>query len=354
VRVTSIPGAIAAIAGLILLAGYLHARAHTLHAHVHAHPGAHPHSHVHRHAAGEHHGHSHRIPLGRLFAALLLCGAGAWMLASGFGRGQVAIPQSLVASAFTVFALGLRHGADPDHLAAIDNMTRNSSLRAPALSRFIGTIFAGGHTIMVLAVAAFVGYLGTRFAAHSTVIETAGTLISISLLFAIAALNVRQLALGQTGRLAGAKTRLIPAVLRNAASPWAALPVGLLFGFGFETSSQVAAYAVAFGAGAGIAGALIVGAMFCVGMMCTDTLDSLFIHHLVTYRSGHLPRLMRVWIWAVTILAVAVATYESAQLLGWKLPVSELGVSAILVAGLLGVFTWIFVAMRRTEGIPDG
>ncbi|HKU67549.1 MAG TPA: hypothetical protein VJP85_07230 [Candidatus Baltobacteraceae bacterium] len=248
--------------------------------------------------------------------------------------------------AFTVFALGLRHGADPDHLAAIDNMTRNCAQRAPLLSRFVGAIFAGGHTVMVLAIAALVGYLGARFSAHSQAIERIGTAISIAVLLCIALLNLRQLALGQTDRVAGVKTRLIPAVLRDAASPWVALPVGLLFGFGFETSSQVAAYAVAFGADAGVAGALLVGSMFCGGMLCTDTLDSLFIHHLVTYRAGRLPHVMRVWIWSVTIFAIGVAAYESAQLLGWKSPVPDIAVSGMLAGGLLAVFAAIFITLR--------
>ncbi len=258
----------------------------------------------------------------------------------------------IATGAFTVFALGLRHGADPDHLAAIDNMTRNSAQRQPFFSKFIGTLFAGGHTVMVLAIAALVGYLGGRFAGHSQAIENTGTAISIAVLLFIAVLNLRQLRLGQTDRVAGVKTRLIPKMLRNATSPWVALPVGLLFGFGFETSSQIAAYAVAFGADAGVTGALIVGSMFCAGMVCTDTLDSLFIHRLVTYRAGRMPHVMRVWIWSVTIFAVAVAAYEFAQLLGWRSPVSDLSVSAVLVATLLAVFAWIFLSMRSGERIP--
>ena len=82
--------------------------------------------------------------------------------------------------AFAVFALGLRHGADPDHIAAIDNLTRNSFEKRPFLSRFVGTLFAGGHTIMVLAIAALVGYLGTTFAPHGALIEAIGTWISIA------------------------------------------------------------------------------------------------------------------------------------------------------------------------------
>lgn len=255
--------------------------------------------------------------------------------------------------AFTVFALGLRHGADPDHLAAIDNMTRNSVKARPFLSRFIGTLFAGGHTIMVLAIAALVGYAGTRFSAHAQAIENVGTVISIVVLLLIAAINLRQLASGQTDRVAGAKTRLLPAILRDATSPWVAIPVGLLFGFGFETSSQIAAYAVAFGADAGVAGSLIVGSMFCGGMVCTDTLDSLLIHRMVSYRNGRLPQVMRVWIWSVTGFAIAVAAYELAQLMGSKPPVSDLFVSALLVSILLVVFFGIFLVVRSGERSPS-
>lgn len=254
--------------------------------------------------------------------------------------------------AFAVFALGLRHGADPDHLAAIDNMTRNSVRRTPVLSRFIGSLFAGGHSAMVLAIAALVGYLGARFSTHSRAVETIGTFISIAVLLAVAGFNLHQLRRGVTDRIAGAKTRLLPPALRNATSPWVALPIGVLFGFGFETSSQVAAYTVAFGVDAGVGGALLVGSMFCTGMLCTDTLDSLFVHRLVSYRSGRLPEIMRVWIWSVTLFALGVAGYELAQLLGWSSPVPDIVISGFLVSALLAVYTYIFLSMRSEGRAP--
>ena len=255
----------------------------------------------------------------------------------------------ILGSAFTVFALGLRHGADPDHLAAIDNLTRNSIARQPFLSRFTGTLFAGGHTIMVLALATLVGYLGLRFAAHGQAIETIGTSISIVVLILLAGFNLRQLSNGQTDRVAGMKSRLLPPLLRDATSPWVAIPVGLLFGFGFETSSQIAAYAVVFGADAGVTAALLVGSMFCVGMVCTDTLDSVLVHRIVTYRTGHLPHVMRVWLWSVTLFAIGVAFYELVQLVGVQLPVSDLTISGVLVGSLLAVFAWIFLTTRSVS-----
>jgi high-affinity nickel-transport protein len=255
-------------------------------------------------------------------------------------------------SAFAVFALGLRHGADPDHLAAIDNVTRNAYVRTPLLSRFVGTMFAGGHSIMVLALSALIGLLGARFAAHGAVIEVIGTWISIVVLLAIAFLNIRQLRSGDTDRVMGAKTRLLPRALREGTSAFLAIPIGLLFGFGFETSSQVATYAVAFGANAGIWGALLVGSMFCLGMIVTDTLDSVLVHRLVSYRSTRLPNVMRVWIVSVAILAVLVAVYELTQMLGWQPPVTDLEVSGVLVASLAAVFIYVFVNTRTLQPEP--
>lgn len=250
-------------------------------------------------------------------------------------------------SAFTVFVLGMRHGADPDHLAAIDNVTRNAYVKTPLLSRFVGTLFAGGHTIMVLAISVLIGLLGTRFAAHGHTIERIGAWVSIIVLFAIAAMNVRSLRSGSM-RVAGAKTRLLPRGLREGSSALLAVPIGLLFGFGFETSSQIATYVLVFGVDAGIVGGLLVGAMFSAGMICTDTLDSVLVHRLISFRSDRLPALMRVWILSVTILAVVVAVYQLAQILGWYSPVSELTVSAALVVALVLVFAYVFVRTRRS------
>jgi high-affinity nickel-transport protein len=258
-------------------------------------------------------------------------------------------------SAFAVFALGLRHGADPDHIAAIDNMTRNSFERKPWLSRFVGTIFAGGHSIMVLSIAALVGLLGTHLGAYGDTIETIGTWISIAVLVLIAVLNLRQLKSGTDGRIAGVKTRLLPRVLREATSPWIALPVGLLFGFGFETSSQILAYSVAFGVRSGVVGALLVGAMFCFGMICTDTLDSVLVHRLVSDRVSLRARTMRVWIWSVTLIALAVAGYELLQLVGIApmSPTRDLYVSYAIVAVLLTVFAYVFVSTKRARIVPS-
>jgi high-affinity nickel-transport protein len=143
-------------------------------------------------------------------------------------------------------------------------------------------------------------------------------------------------------------------VLREADSPWAAVPVGLLFGFGFETSSQIATYSVAFGVNSGVLGALFVGAMFCLGMICTDTLDSVLVHRLVSDRSSLQPTTMRVWVWSVTLVALAVAAYELAQVLGWRSPVPDIYISLAIVTALLAVFVYVFAQTHRAKSAPVG
>jgi hypothetical protein len=265
---------------------------------------------------------------------------------------HAAAPLSLAAVVFTVFVLGLRHGADPDHLAAIDNLTRNSLSARKRLSRFVGTLFAGGHSIMVLSIAALAGLFGSRLAAHGQLLETIGTWVSIVTLFAIAAFNIRQLLRNRIGAVAGMKTALLPKALRAATSPLAAIPIGLLFGLGFDTSSQVATYALALTAGGGIVLGLIIGLVFSLGMAVTDTLDSLLVYKLCSRHPLELVRATRVWIIAVTSLALAVGSYELAQALGWTSPLPDLAVSGILVGALLLVFAWTFTWSDRDRQ-PD-
>lgn len=216
----------------------------------------------------------------------------------------------ILSSALAVYLLGLRHGADPDHLAAIDNLTRNSMEHRPRLSRYVGTLFACGHTAMLLTIAALVGALGSHFSQQGPVVERTGTWISIALLLLLATFNVRQLVIEKGEHTSGFKTRLLPAILRSATSPWAAVPTGILFGFGFETSSQVAAYAIAFGSRSGVVGAIGAASLFCLGMLSSDTVDSLLIHRLISSRSAKTRFGCRAWVLSITFFALAVALYE--------------------------------------------
>ena len=178
---------------------------------------------------------------------------------------------------------------------------------------------------MVLAIAALVGYLGSRVRPIRNTIESIGTAVSIVVLFVIAMSTYDRLRADRRSRSRHENANAAGRCCATAASPWLAFPVGLLFGFGFETSSQVAAYAVAFGADAGDARRPRRRLDVLRRHGCTDTLDSVFIHRLITYRAGRLPQVMRLWIWSVTIFAIGVAAYEMLQCSVWKAPHSRHG-----------------------------
>src|SRR5690242_9918116 len=66
------------------------------------------------------------------------------------------LPTDWLALAALVFALGLKHGMDPDHLVTIDGMARFNAVRRPRLSRLSGLLFSLGHGAVVTLVAVFV------------------------------------------------------------------------------------------------------------------------------------------------------------------------------------------------------
>ncbi|HEY1729008.1 MAG TPA: hypothetical protein VGG22_11590 [Candidatus Baltobacteraceae bacterium] len=253
----------------------------------------------------------------------------------------------LFASLLAAMLLGLRHGADPDHLAAIDNLTRNAARSHPSASRFVGTLFASGHTIMILVIAMLLGVVG-QHAIFGPGLERAGTWLSVLILFLMTALNVHRLLTSRNPSPIGLRARMLSPFIGKR-GVLAALPLGFLFGLGFETSSQIAAYVVI--ASGGIVPALAIGAAFCAGMILTDTFDSVLVSRFV--RTGHGLAAARAWLWTVTLIALGVAIYETLQLAGWKMPLSELAVSGVLVATCVIVFAYVALRLRVAPPLPE-
>jgi hypothetical protein len=88
-------------------------------------------------------------------------------------------------------------------------------------------------------------------------------------------------------------------------------------------------------------------------MLCTDTLDSVLVHRLVSDRSSLQMSTLHVWIWSVTLVALAVAGYELAQVLGWQSPVPDIYVSCAIVTSLLVVFAYVFARTRTGRTVPS-
>ncbi len=204
----------------------------------------------------------------------------------------------------TAYVFGLRHAFDADHIAAIDNTTRKL-MADGGRPRSVGFWFAMGHSGMVFVLTALMA-LGTRAAATlagdgsavHAVLSTAGTLASGGFLFIIGLLNLmafmgiwrifRGMRRGGLDERAlerhldsrGFITRVLGRVGRSIRHPWQMLPVGMLFGLGFDTASEVAVLVLAgMGAAAGLPWyvVLLLPLLFAAGMSLLDFLDGVFM-----------------------------------------------------------------------------
>ncbi len=202
----------------------------------------------------------------------------------------------------TAYAFGLRHAFDADHIAAIDNTTRK--LMADGKKpKAVGFWFAMGHstTVLILAVLVIAGthaastLLDDNSPAHS-VLKLAGTLASGGFLYLIGIVNVvalvaiwRMFLALRTGKFAeqdledllesrGVVARILRPVMKRINRPAQMFPVGLLFGLGFDTASEVALLALSgTGAAAGLPwfAVLTLPILFAAGMSLLDTADGL-------------------------------------------------------------------------------
>ncbi len=206
----------------------------------------------------------------------------------------------------TAYTLGLRHAFDADHISAIDNTTRKlmSEGKRP-LS--VGFWFSLGHSTIVFALA-FLISVGVRALDGPVkndnsnlhqVTNWIGTLVSGTFLYVIAAINVVILA-GiikvfrdmRSGRYdeqeleaqldkRGLMNRLLGRLTRTVTKPGQMYPIGVLFGLGFDTATEVALLVLAGGAaGAGLPwyAILCLPILFAAGMSLLDSIDGSFMN----------------------------------------------------------------------------
>ena len=126
------------------------------------------------------------------------------------------LPTSWTALCAVVLLLGMRHGFDADHLAAIDGLTRLAASQRRAYTRYCGILFALGHGAVVLGIAAAVGLLSERWTPPGW-LNAFGAWVSIAFLMLIGIGNLRavlQAAPGTVVCLVGLKgpwiSRLLP------------------------------------------------------------------------------------------------------------------------------------------------
>jgi len=233
-----------------------------------------------------------------IYALLLAFNLGAWAWAAiAFHRFPV-----LLGTAFLAYSFGLRHAVDADHIAAIDNVTRKL-MQEGKRPVAVGFMFSLGHSTIVvigsIAIAATALALQHRIDHVRNIGSILGTLVSTLFLFAIAIANlvilravyrtfksVRRgepyvdedfdLLLGSRGFLA----RLFRPVFRMIHSSWHMYPLGLLFGLGFDTATEIGLLGISAAEaskGLPLLSILVFPALFAAGMSLIDTTDNILM-----------------------------------------------------------------------------
>ncbi|HEY4459303.1 MAG TPA: HoxN/HupN/NixA family nickel/cobalt transporter [Pseudonocardiaceae bacterium] len=205
----------------------------------------------------------------------------------------------------TAYTLGLRHAFDADHIAAIDNTTRKlmGDGKRPVS---VGFWFALGHATVVLVMAVLiavgahvVGRLTNQDSGAHETLRLISTGVSGLFLYLIAVLNLavlvgimrvwRSMRRGTfdeaelEAHLAnrGFFNRFLGRLTRAITRPGQMYPVGLLFGLGFDTATEIALLVLAgTGAASGLPWYAIVALplLFAAGMSLLDTVDGTFMN----------------------------------------------------------------------------
>jgi high-affinity nickel-transport protein len=254
------------------------------------------------------------------------------------------LPSQWLALIAVVFLLGLKHGLDPDHLAAIDGLTRFNAGKKPILSRWSGLLFSAGHGVVVTLVAVAVATVATEWRAPAW-LEGAGTWISIGFLTLLGIANliaVVRTPRGELVRPVGMRTRFFGR-LTEAEHPVVIAAVGAAFALSFDTISQAVLFSITGSHLAGWLFAAMLGLVFTAGMIATDALNGLWVSHLLRRADGRAAAASRVMSLAIAFTSLAIAGLAvarhllpalDAQMEGWGIALSA-GVIAIVVAAYL-------------------
>jgi high-affinity nickel-transport protein len=211
--------------------------------------------------------------------------------------------------------LGARHGVDPDHLAAIDGISRFNAAVRPRLARFAGALFSVGHGVIVVAAALAVSIIGQAWQTPRW-LETSGSAVSIITLFAMGLLNAMAIATtpyAEPVSLVGLRSRLF---LRFAAvrHPASVVAIGALFALSFDTISQAALFGLAAKHLGGAVQALLVSGCFFLGMLLTDGANGLWITRLLRQADQRAAMASRILATTVAALSFAIGSLWLAKL----------------------------------------
>jgi nickel/cobalt transporter (NiCoT) family protein len=201
-------------------------------------------------------------------------------------------------TALLAYTFGLRHAVDADHIAAIDNVTRKL-MQEGKRPVSVGFFFSLGHSTIVGIASLIVYATASTVEKHIEMVKEIGEIVGASIsaffLISLAIINmvilrgiwshfqrVRQgggyspdLLLG--GGILG---RIFRPLFRMLSSAWQMYPIGLLFGLGFDTATEVALLgisAAAAGKGMSVEAMAVFPALFTAGMTLVDTTDGILM-----------------------------------------------------------------------------
>jgi high-affinity nickel-transport protein len=206
---------------------------------------------------------------------------------------------AMLGTALLAYSFGLRHALDADHIAAIDNVTRKL-MQDGSRPVTVGFCFALGHSLVVViaslalaAMATSVMPLLPRLQAYGGLLSSA---ISSTFLLAIGLVNVmllvdiyRALQRTRDGQATAASApashghllaRLFRPLFGSIRASWQMIPLGFLFGLGFETATEVTVLstsALQAAQGIGLGTVLLFPLLFTVGMLTVDATDGVLM-----------------------------------------------------------------------------
>ena len=225
------------------------------------------------------------------------------------------LPTDWLALLPVVFLLGMRHGFDLDHLAAIDSLTRLNLNANPSVSRWAGFLFALGHGLIVILVALLTAFLAKDIHPPRW-LESTGAWISIVSLFALGSLNLAAVLGAQPGRVVqpkGLKARWI-SNLGTATRPWQIILIGALFALSFDTFTLAVLFSLTALSIAGAYFAAALGIIFMLGMMLTDSVNGLWVARLLQRADALAARVSRVIAIGIGTLSLSLAMVGLARL----------------------------------------
>jgi len=234
------------------------------------------------------------------------------------------LPSDWTSLCAVVFLLGMRHGLDADHLAAIDGLTRLNQRGQGAFTRWCGGLFSLGHGVVVAAVAVAVGLLSREWVPPAW-LEAFGSATSIAFLLLLGVVNLRAVLVAPAGEVlapVGLRGRWLGRLLQ-ARSPAGVAGVGALFALSFDTVSQSALFAAAATQFGGVERSLTLAAAFVAGMLALDGLNGWWIARLIARadrRAVRASRVMGAVVGGVSLLVagMAIARWNSPAFEAWS------------------------------------